>query len=326
MIKRPRRNRKNQSIRDLVSNVKLDTSDLVMPLFIKEGGASREEVKMMPGIYRENLEQTYRTCEKLLDLNIKGIALFPCIDQKLKDKMATESFNENGLVARGIREIKKRFPELCIITDVAMDPYNSDGHDGLVSDQGEIMNDETLEILSKMAVLQATCGSDIVAPSDMMDGRVAHIRQSLDKAGFTSTSVMSYSVKYCSSFYGPFRSALESAPKDGDKKSYQMDYRASREAMREVRLDIEEGADIVLIKPGMPYLDIVHRVSSEIDIPLAVYQVSGEYAMIVMASREGAVNREEVILESLISFKRAGADFILTYFAMESAALFKKKY
>jgi len=256
-------------------------------------------------------------------LGIPAMALFPALGSEFKDTEATESNNPKGLLPRAIRALKKHCPEMVLIGDVAMDPYSSDGHDGLVRN-GEILNDETLPILAEMALMQAKAGIDIVAPSDMMDGRVAAIREHLDGNGYAKVAILAYSAKFCSSFYGPFRDALDSAPKSGDKKTYQMDPANSREALREVILDIEEGADIVMIKPGMPYLDIVSKVREHVELPVAVYQVSGEYAMIKAAAQKGWIDEKAVVLESLLAFKRAGADMILTYFAKDAAKWLRK--
>ncbi len=315
---RCRRNRRNESIRSLVRENCVTTDDLVMPLFIIEGKNKKIEVKSMPGIFRMSLDQLKKECVELWSLGIKAVALFPAIDDKLKDKLATESVNDKGLFQRAIRAVKEVTPEMVVIADVAMDPYSSDGHDGFV-ENGEIVNDKTLPILAAMAVSQAKAGADIVAPSDMMDGRVGVIRQALDKAGFTNVGIMSYSVKYASAFYGPFRDALDSAPKSGDKKTYQMDPANVKEATREISLDIAEGADFVMVKPGLPYLDVVRKVSEISTVPVAVYNVSGEYAMLNAAAKNGWLDYEKVVKESLLAFKRAGADIILSYHAKEFA-------
>jgi porphobilinogen synthase len=259
-----------------------------------------------------------------VNLGIRAIAPFPVVPESKKDSKATGSYDPEGLIPECIRQIKEAFPELLIMTDVALDPYNTDGHDGLVSDSGEILNDQTVEVLCKMALCHAEAGADFVCPSDMMDGRVGAIRKALDQAGYTSTSIMAYSAKYASAFYGPFRDALHSAPKAGDKKTYQMDPANKLEALREVEADISEGADIVMVKPAGPYLDVISNVHSTFPIPVAAYQVSGEYSMIVSAAENGFIDRSSVILESLIGIKRAGATMIWTYFAKEAAILLKK--
>jgi len=317
---RPRRNRKNESTRRLVRESTLSVSDLIMPLFVEEGQALRTEIKSMPGIYRYSIDLLVEECQSCFELKIPAIVLFPRIEESLKNSRATESFNENGLYLRAIHAIKNNCPELTVISDVAMDPYSSDGHDGLVNDKGIIQNDETLPILQKMAVAQAKAGADWVAPSDMMDGRVRVIRDGLDDAGFQDVGILSYSAKYASSFYGPFREALDSVPKEGDKKTYQMDPANIKEALKECSLDIEEGADIVMIKPGLPYLDVLHAVCQSSPVPVAVYNVSGEYAMLQAASNQGMMDYKGSVLEVLGAFKRAGASMILSYHAKEAAA------
>lgn len=317
---RPRRNRSSEAIRDLVRETHLTTHDLIYPVFVQEGTAISQEIATMPGIHRHSLDQLSKHVESVAELGIRAIALFPVLGDDRKDTLATESTREDGLMQNSIRELKKLFPELLLFTDVAMDPYSSDGHDGLVHD-GKIVNDKTLPILAAMAVSQAAAGADIVAPSDMMDGRVAVIRDTLDDAGFTETGICSYSAKYASAFYGPFRDALDSAPRSGDKKTYQMDPANMNEAIREVELDIDEGADIVMVKPAGAYLDIISEVAGMSPVPVAAYQVSGEYAMIKFASQAGAIDEESAMLESLTAIKRAGADMIFTYFAPAAARL-----
>ncbi len=321
---RPRRNRKTESIRSLVRENSLNVTDLIMPLFVIEGKKQKHEVKSMPGIFKMSKDLIVEECQKIYDLGIPAIVLFPSLSDKIKDKFATESYNPNGLYLQTIKAIKKAVPNLTVITDVAMDPYNSDGHDGIVSDSGEILNDETLPILGKMSIAQAEMGADIIAPSDMMDGRIGFIREALDEHDFSNVGIMAYSAKYCSSFYGPFRDALDSAPKSGDKKTYQMDPANSHEALREVAMDIAEGADIVMVKPGLPYLDVVANVKEMSEVPVAVYNVSGEYAMLKAASLNGWLDYEQVFMETLLSFKRAGADMILSYHSIEAAELLKK--
>jgi len=300
----------------MVQENRLHPSNFVFPLFIIEGENKRTEVASMPGIYRYSIDLLLKEVESCLKLGLKAFDLFPNIEESLKDKTASESLNKNGLYLRAIREVKKYFPEACVITDVAMDPYSSDGHDGLVKD-GEILNDETLEILSKMALAHAEAGADIIAPSDMMDGRVQYIRESLDAASFQNVSIMSYTAKYASAFYGPFRDALESAPKFGDKKTYQMNPANQREALIEASLDTEEGVDFLMVKPALAYLDVIKLLKDNFDLPIAAYNVSGEYAMIKAAAQKGWLDEQRAITETLMGIKRAGADVILTYHAKE---------
>ena len=316
---RPRRNRVSESIRNLVRENALTTSDLIMPLFVIDGQNKRVPVDSMPGIDRLSLDLIVEKCQELYALNVPAVVLFPALEEAVKDPFAKESCNEKGLYQRTLRAVKEAVPGLTLMTDVAMDPYSSDGHDGVVNASGVIVNDETLPILAKMAVSQAKAGADIIAPSDMMDGRVGFIREALDEEGFTNVGIMAYSVKYASAYYGPFRDALDSAPKMGDKKTYQMDPANVNEAVREVLLDIEEGADMVMVKPGLPYLDVVRAVSDVSDVPVAVYNVSGEYAMVKAAGLKGWIDYEKVVLETLLGFKRAGANMILTYHAAEVA-------
>ncbi len=316
---RPRRNRKSQVIRDLVQENTVTVNDLIFPLFMIEGKNKKSEVKSMPGIYRWSSDLLLKEIEQCMKLGLKTFALFPNIDEKLKDKLATESWNKTGLYLRAISEIKKKFPEVVLMTDVAMDPYSSDGHDGIVRN-GEIVNDETLEILARMAIAQAECGADIIGPSDMMDGRVAYLRDSLDDAGFSNVSIMSYTAKYASAFYGPFRDALDSAPKFGDKKTYQMNPANIREALIEAELDTMEGADFLMVKPALSYLDVIKLLKDNFNLPIAAYNVSGEYAMVKAAAARGWVDGSRLMNETLLSMKRAGAKIILTYFAREFAA------
>jgi porphobilinogen synthase len=315
MLQRPRRNRKSQVIRDMVQETYLHASDFIFPLFIIDGNNQKTEVASMPGIFRYSIDNLLREVESCLKLGLKSFDLFPNLEESLKDKNASESVNENGLYLRAIREVKANFPEACIVTDVAMDPYSSDGHDGLV-ENGEIVNDKTLKILADMSVAQAKAGADIIAPSDMMDGRVRYIREALDKNGFTNVSIMSYTAKYASAFYGPFRDALNSAPKFGDKKSYQMNPANQREALIEAALDVEEGADFLMVKPATTYLDIIKLLKDNFDLPIAAYNVSGEYAMVKAAIERGWLD-QRAIAEKLMCIKRAGADVILTYHAKE---------
>jgi porphobilinogen synthase len=318
IIRRPRRNRKSENIRRLVreSNVRVD--DLIMPLFVKEGNSIREPIPSMPGIFRFSSDELLKECKEIYQLGIPAVVIFPAIPEEKKDPLAKESYNPNGLYPTVLKMIKDHIPELIVITDVAMDPYNSDGHDGVVKN-GEILNDETLEILGKMAITQAKAGADIIAPSDMMDGRVGYLRKVLDSEGFINVGILSYTAKYASSFYGPFRDALDSAPRFGDKKTYQMDPANIREALLELELDLEEGADIVMVKPGLPYLDVVSEFSQHSPVPVAVYNVSGEYAMMKAASLNGWLDYKKCVMEIMLSFKRAGADMILTYHAKEVA-------
>ena len=324
-ISRPRRNRKNESIRRLVRETQLTTNDLIAPLFLKEGSNLKEPILTMPGINRLSVDELVKECRELYSLGIPCVALFPAIEEKLKDQKASEATNPNGLYQRAIKEVKNALPDLLVMTDVALDPYSSDGHDGLVDPKtGEILNDPTLEVLAKMAIVQSRSGADILGPSDMMDGRVGFIRDALDEENLINVAIMSYAAKYASSFYGPFRDALNSAPKLGDKKTYQMDYANVREALREAYLDESEGADILMVKPGLPYLDVIKTLRDNTTLPIAAYNVSGEYAMIKAASERGMIDGEKAMLEMLWSFKRAGSDMILTYFAKEAALVLNK--
>ncbi|MDA8592784.1 porphobilinogen synthase [Planctomycetota bacterium] len=318
-LHRPRRSRRTPALRDLVRETTLSAHDLVHPVFL-HADAEDVEIEAMPGQTRWSPEGLLRIAERTLEAGVRALVLFPKIEDGLKDSSGTEVNNEDGLVPRSLRALKARFPELALFTDVALDPYSSDGHDGIVDgDTGVILNDETVEVLCRQAVVQARAGADVIAPSDMMDGRVGAIREALDAEGFTEVSILSYTAKYASSFYGPFRGALDSAPKDGDKKTYQMDPANAREAMRELYLDEAEGADMVMVKPAGPYLDIVSAVRDATTLPVAAYQVSGEYLMIEAAARSGWLNRRDVALESLVGIKRAGADMILTYHALDAA-------
>ena len=293
----------------------------MLPLFLHDAGVD-EAIESMPGCTRWSLEGLVKEAGEAFALGIPAVVLFPAIDESLKTKKAEECYNPDGLVPRAIRALKKAFPELVVMTDVALDPYNIDGHDGLV-EEGEILNDETVAVLCQQAVCQANAGADIVAPSDMMDGRVAALRGALDAAGYEKVSICSYTAKYASAYYGPFRGALGSAPKSGDKKTYQLDPANRREALRELMLDEEEGADMVMVKPAGAYLDIISEVRENTTLPVAAYQVSGEYLMIKSASADGWINEEAVMMESLIAIKRAGADFILTYFAKNAARVLR---
>ena len=297
--------------------------NFIVPLFVIEGSGGQEEITSMPGYFRRSLDMQLREIEQLLDLGIRSILLFAKCPDHLKDNEATEAVNPEGLMQRSIRTIKKAFPEVVVMTDVALDPYSSFGHDGIVKN-GEILNDPTVEVLVRMSLSHAQAGADLVAPSDMMDGRVGAIRKAFEKAGYVHTGIMSYSAKYASCFYGPFREALDSAPGFGDKKSYQMDPANGREAIKEIRHDIEEGADIIMVKPALPCLDIIHDARRMINVPISAYQVSGEYAMIKAAAKAGWIDENKAILESLISIKRAGADLIATYFAREAVGMIKQ--
>ncbi len=322
---RPRRNRKAEWSRRLVRENVLTTNDLIWPIFIVEGASGRESVASMPGVERLTISEAVREAERAAALNIPAIALFPYTDPSLRDPTGSESLNSRNLVCRAVREIKRAVPEIGIICDVALDPYTSHGHDGVMSGE-RILNDETVALLVRQAVLQAEAGADVIAPSDMMDGRVAAIRAGLDEAGFPAVQLRAYAATYASAFYGPFRDAIgTSATLVGDKRTYQMDPANTDEAMREVALDLEEGADMIMVKPGMPYLDIVHRVKETFAAPTFAYQVSGEYAMIQAAANNGWIDGERAMMESLLAFKRAGADGILTYFAPRVAEKLKSQ-
>ncbi len=320
LISRPRRNRKSAAIRDLVQETTLSVNDFIFPMFVMEGSGIKSEIKSMPNIYRFSIDTLLEEIKEVSDLGIKSICLFPNYPEAKKDKYATESHNPETLYLKALSEIKDKFPHIALMTDVAMDPYSSDGHDGLV-ENGEILNDETLNILGKMALAQARAGADILGPSDMMDGRIGYIRKILDDEGFTNVSIMSYSVKYASAFYGPFRDALDSAPKFGDKKTYQMNPANVREALIEGQLDVAEGADFLMVKPAFSYLDVIKTMADNFDLPIAAYNVSGEYAMIKAAAQNGWLNGDKAMLEMLLSIKRAGAKIILSYFAKEFAIL-----
>jgi len=320
LIRRPRRNRQSAAIRDMVQETRLSVTDFILPVFIMEGKNVRSEVASMPGIYRLSLDLLLDEIQECVDLGINTFDLFPNLPESKKDKYATESYNPDGMYLQAIRAIKDRFPDVMVMTDVAMDPYSSDGHDGIV-ENGKILNDPTLEVLGKMALAQAQAGANIVGPSDMMDGRVGYIRQVLDEGGFHDVAIMSYSAKYASAFYGPFRDALDSAPKFGDKKTYQMNPANSREALIEAQLDFAEGADFLMVKPALAYLDIIKLLNDTFHLPIAAYNVSGEYAMIKAAAQKGWLDGDRAMMEVLMSIKRAGASVILTYFAKEAARL-----
>src|SRR3954463_5810046 len=321
---RPRRNRKAEWARRLVRENVLTTNDLIWPMFVVDGNNTRTAVASMPGVDRLTVDQAGRDAEGAMKLDIPCIALFPYTEPSLRDETGSEALNPNNLVCQSVRAIKKEFPDLGVLCDVALDPFTSHGHDGLIED-GKILNDETVAVLVRQALVQAEAGCDIIAPSDMMGGRVGAIRQALDGAGFLDVQIMAYAAKYASAFYGPFRDAIGSAKTlTGDKRTYQMDSANSDEALREVELDIAEGADMVMVKPGMPYLDVLRRVKETFAMPTFVYQVSGEYAMIAGAARNGWIDGERAMLESLIAFKRAGAQGVLSYFAPRVAQLLKQ--
>jgi porphobilinogen synthase len=302
----------------MVEETTLSVNDLIFPVFLTEGENTTSEVSSMPGIYRYSLDLLLEEIASCVALGIKAYDLFPNISEARKDKYATESHNPEGLYIRAVEQIKRQFPDICLMTDVAMDPYSSDGHDGIV-ENGQILNDETLEVLGRMALAQARAGADIIGPSDMMDGRVGYLRELLDNEGFTHVSIMSYCAKYASAFYGPFRDALNSAPKFGDKKTYQMNPANSREALVEAELDYAEGADFLMVKPALPYLDVIKLLDQNFDVPIAAYNVSGEYAMVKASAQKGWLDGERAMVECLMGIKRAGAKVILTYFAKEFA-------
>lgn len=316
MLRRPRRNRRSAVIRDMVQETHLTAANLIFPLFILEGKNIKSEVSSMPGIFRYSIDNLLREVEACMKLGLHAFDLFPNIEEALKDRYATEATRNDSLYLRAIAEVKRNFPEACVVTDVAMDPYSSDGHDGIV-ENGEILNDETLKILGKMAVAHAQAGADIIAPSDMMDGRIGYIRRELDQHGFSNVSLMSYTAKYASAFYGPFRDALNSAPKHGDKKTYQMNPANQREALIEAELDVQEGADFLMVKPALPYLDVVKLLHDQFDLPIAAYNVSGEYAMVKASARNGWLDERRATMEVLLGIRRAGATAILTYHAKE---------
>ncbi len=322
--RRPRRSRQSAVIRDMVQETRLHVSDFIFPLFVTEGENVRSEVLSMPGIYRFSPDLLLAEIAECMALGIKTFDLFPQLPESRKDKFATESLNPDGLYLKTIRSIKSQFPDVCLMTDVAMDPYSSDGHDGIV-ENGRILNDETLDVLGQMAVAQARAGADIVGPSDMMDGRVGFIRQALDNENFSDVAIMSYTAKYASAFYGPFRDALDSAPKFGNKKTYQMNPANSREALVEADLDQAEGADFLMVKPALAYLDVIKLLHDHYDLPIAAYNVSGEYAMIKAAAQNGWLDGERAMMESLLAIKRAGASVILTYFAKEAAGILERR-
>ena len=320
---RPRRNRKSTAIRNLVEETNLGPQHLIYPIFLKDGKNIKEEVSSLPNNYRWSLDRLLPEIEECMNLGVQTFDIFPCVDEVLKDKIASYSYAEDNFYLEAIREIKARFPESVLMSDVAMDPYSSDGHDGYV-ENGKIINDTTLPILAKMSLAQAQAGVDIIGPSDMMDGRVGVIREALDQNGYTDVSIMSYTAKYASAFYGPFRDALNSAPKSGDKKTYQMNPANKREALLEAQLDFDEGADMLMVKPALCYLDVIHMLRENFPIPITAYNVSGECAMVYAASKSGYLNYDLAVYEILLSIRRAGADGILTYFAKDFAQMIQK--
>jgi porphobilinogen synthase len=325
LVHRPRRMRKDEFSRRLMREHVLTTNDLIYPVFVLEGENKIEEVASMPGVKRQSIDVLLKTAEECLKLGIPALALFPVVPQEFKSLDAKESFNNEGLVPRTVRALKKAFPDLGVITDVALDPYTTHGQDGLIDGSGYVLNDETVEVLVQQALSHAKAGADIVAPSDMMDGRIGAIRNALEEHGYIHTKILAYSAKYASAFYGPFRDAVGSSANlgKGNKYNYQMDPANSDEAINEVGLDIAEGADMVMVKPGMPYLDILRRVKEEFGVPTYAYQVSGEYAMLKAAAQNGWLDERACVMEALLSFKRSGADGILTYFAMDVARWLK---
>lgn len=316
--------RQSAAIRSMVAETKLSADDFIAPLFIDEGEGVKFEIPSMPGYYRYSLDNTVKEVKELWGMGIKSVLLFVKAKDETKDNTGQEAWNPDGLMQRSIKAIKDAVPGMYVMTDVALDPYSSYGHDGIVKD-GEIVNDETVEALVKMSLSHAQAGADMVAPSDMMDGRIAAIREGLEQNGFTETGIMAYSAKYASCFYGPFRDALDSAPGFGDKKTYQMDYANRKEAIKETLMDVEEGADIVMVKPALSYLDIIREVKDNVDVPVSAYNISGEYAMVKAAAKMGWLNEDKAILETLTSIKRAGADLIATYFAKDAVRLLNEK-
>ena len=323
LVYRPRRLRRSASIRGLVRETELSPRQLIYPMFVTEGKAVRECIETMPGQFRLSIDELLRECEELYALGIGAVNLFGYSIEK--DELGSMSYDSGGLIQRAVRAIKKTIPELCVQTDVALDPYTTHGHDGLVIN-GEIVNDESVEVLCRMALSHAEAGADWIAPSDMMDGRVGAIRNALDGQGFDGVGILAYSAKYASCFYGPFRGALRSAPKSGDKQSYKMAPAKTREALREISLDLDEGADVVMIKPALCYLDVISRVRDTFDVPIAAYNVSGEYAMVIAAVEKGWLDKDRAMMEMLLSIRRAGADMILTYFAKDVAAYLRADF
>jgi len=318
MLQRPRRNRLTPTLRNLVQENHLQVSSLIQPLFLVPGENIKLEIKSLPGIFRFSEDLLLEEIGACMAVGVQTFLIFPAIPEELKDKGATYSYSEDNFYLKAARNIKKKFPSSCIISDVAMDPYSIDGHDGWVED-GQILNDKTLPVLAKMAAAQAEAGFDMIGPSDMMDGRIQYIREYLDNEGYTNTGIMAYTAKYASAFYGPFRDALDSAPKAGDKKTYQMNPANLQEALKEAHLDISEGADVIMVKPALHYLDVIHLLKTNTNIPIAAYHVSGECAMLIAAAQNGWLDRQKAIEETLMGIKRAGADIIITYFAREYA-------
>lgn len=322
---RGRRLRTSEAIRDMVAEHNLKPADFIAPVFVMEGENKKVEIPSMPDYYRYTLDLLLEEIGELEEVGIRSVVIFAKVPEEKKDNKGTEALNPDGLMQRTVRAIKDEYPEILVMTDIAMDPYSSYGHDGIVDD-GEILNDESVEVLSQMAVSHAKAGVDMVAPSDMMDGRIGTMREALDDEGFEHTGIMAYSAKYASSYYGPFRDALDSAPGFGDKKTYQMDPANVEEAIKEAKLDEQEGADIVMVKPGLPYMDVIRAVNENVSVPVSVYNVSGEYAMLKAAAEKGWLNEEEVMMETLIGFKRAGADLIATYFAKAASKILKDQF
>jgi porphobilinogen synthase len=321
-VYRPRRLRRNSNLRELVAETKLSVDDLIYPMFVMPGKSKKVPITSMPGIYKQSIDNLIKEIREAKKLGIKAILLFGIPESK--DEMGTQGYHEHGIIQKALREIKKKVKDIIVITDVCMCEYTSHGHCGIIKD-GDVDNDETLQYLAKMSLSHVEAGADMVAPSDMMDGRVGVIRDELDQNGYNKTAIMAYSAKYASAFYGPFREAAESPPQFGDRRSYQMDPPNVREAMREIELDIEEGADIVMVKPALPYLDVIRAAREEFDHPIAAYNVSGEYSMVKAAGKLGWIDEELVMMEMLTSIKRAGADLILTYFAKDAAKVLAKK-
>ena len=324
MLSRPRRNRNSHAVRSMVEETKLGVENLIYPFFIQDGRNQKIEISSMPNNFRWTIDLLLSEIEQCVKLGIQSFVLFPAVSDYLKDTIATYSYSDDNFYLNCIRTIKEHFPQILLMSDVAMDPYSSDGHDGLVKD-GKIINDDTLPILARMSVAQAQAGIDIIGPSDMMDGRVGYIRGALDQAGYTDVSIMAYTAKYASAFYGPFRDALDSAPKSGDKKTYQMNPANKKEALREAKLDIEEGADMIMVKPALCYLDVIHMLKEVSSVPITAYNVSGEYAMVYAAAKNGWLNYDLTMAEMLLSIRRAGADGILTYFAKDFATYIKQR-
>ena len=319
-IQRNRRLRSSESLRTILHECSLNPNDFIVPLFVIDGKQKKEEISSMPGYYRMSIDLLPKHIKNLWSLGLKSVLIFVKVPDDLKDNKGTEALNPDGLMQRAIKTVKDAVPKMVVMTDVALDPYSSYGHDGIV-EKGNILNDPTINILAKISLTHAQAGADVIAPSDMMDGRVLKIRELLEAENYVNTVIMSYSAKYASGFYGPFRDALNSAPNFGDKKTYQMDFRNRKEALIEAKRDIEEGADIVMVKPGIAYLDIISKLSKNVDAPIAAYQVSGEYAMLKAAAEKGWIDHNEIMIEQLISFKRAGASLIATYFAEQAVKL-----